>query len=105
MRKTKRSRGQKSPWIKELVLKRIDSLFEQAASTFRLNAPRARRYMKLAMELSKKYNTTIPKHLKKKMCRKCFTYLYPGITLKVRKPKNKKIMLYVCTHCGAERLI
>lgn len=90
-------------WIKELALKRISKLFEEAEKQFKEHPERSNRYMELAHKLSEKYNITLPREKKKKFCPKCFTYWVPGKTVKVRADTENKRMIYKCSECGEQR--
>ena len=83
---------------KKIAKERIDILFEEAKKAFK-NAPElSKRYIILARKISMKIKVPIPKDYKKLFCKKCYTFLQPGKTLRTRV--NKKILIYYCKNCG-----
>ena len=58
----------------------------------------ARRYIELAILLSKKYNVRIPKNLKHRICKKCHSFLIPGKNARVRLKRGKIVV--TCLRCG-----
>ena len=64
----------------------------------------ARRYVKLAREISSHYQISIPKRLKNRVCRGCGNFLIPGINCRVRLASSKGYAAYVC-ECGEEKHI
>ncbi|MEM4221985.1 MAG: RNAase P [archaeon] len=91
----------KTKWIKELALKRIEKLFKLAKENIKDRPDRSRRYIQLAWEISKKYNTRIP--FKNTFCKKCFTLIIPGKTSIVRLDSRKKKIVYICLNCGHKK--
>lgn len=67
-------RSRKKPEYQLRIAKeRIELLFEQAEKT--KDAEMARRYVKLAKKIGMRYNVRIPKHLKRKYCKYCYSML------------------------------
>ena len=78
--------------------KRIETLFtlaENRAKHHQFN--RANRYVHLACKLSMKNLSPIPSHLKRKYCRSCYHYFYPGKTCRVRIHRGK--IIFFCKNC------
>lgn len=90
-------------WVRELVLERIEKLFEQAEKEFPKNPGRSNRYVELAHKISKKYNVTIPKQFKKRYCPECHRYWVPDKTVKVRLDSSNHRVLYICLECSGKR--
>lgn len=58
----------------------------------------ARRYVRLALTYSSKFRFKLPLIYKRKICRKCFVPLIPGLTER-RRIKNK-VIVRTCIYCG-----
>lgn len=82
---------------KQIALTRIKKLFKESEQVFDKNPTLADRYVHLARKISMKTKTKIPKLLKRKFCKHCYSYLKPGKNLRVRT-KDKKI-IYSCLIC------
>ena len=82
--------------VKRMALNRIKRLFELAEKRPEMQ----QRYIELAVKISKRTNTRIPKELKRKICKKCYRLLLPGA--KVRLSPTRKTIEYRCV-CGAVR--
>jgi len=78
-----------SQWIKELV---------ENARKMEIdgNIKMERRYISLALEISKHYKVKIPD--KRYICKKCNAYLIPGKNATVRIRKNRIVIK--CLMCG-----
>jgi len=93
-KKAKNKKEQKS-----IAKKRIEKLFllaENAALEGKLNL--SNRYVELARKISMRYLVPIPPIFKRRICKHCYSYLYPSITSRVRI-RNKKIVYY-CSNCN-----
>jgi len=82
---------------KDLVLRRINILFQQAADAFRLHPERSHRYVKLARALAMKARMSMPLSLRRKYCKHCYTYFQPSITCRVRTRND--MVVYSCFSC------
>ena len=82
---------------KKIASERINILFEQAIARYKKNISLSNRYVKLARKLSMRYKVKILREYKKLFCKKCYTYLLPGKTLRARV-KDKKL-IYYCLNC------
>ena len=80
---------------KEIALSRIEKLFKLAAES--KNKERANRYISLAVKISTKIRVKIPSIYKRKFCKKCLTFLKPGINARIRT-KNK-MLITSCLKC------
>jgi ribonuclease P protein subunit RPR2 len=81
-----------------IAKKRIETLFmlaENKAKHDKFN--QADRYVHLARKLSMKNLYPIPMHLKRKYCRSCYHYFYPGKTCRVRIHRGK--IIFYCHNC------
>jgi ribonuclease P protein subunit RPR2 len=83
---------------KIIAKERISILFERADEEFKDNPDLSDRYVNLARKMSMKANIPIPRDLKKKFCKSCYSYLKPGSNLKVRL--HRSTLIYTCGKCG-----
>ncbi|MFA5357446.1 MAG: hypothetical protein WC308_00805 [archaeon] len=81
----------------KLALERIYRLFELAEEEEKkCEGKRTKRYLKLAFEIGKKLNVPVPKELKKKFCKKCYS-------LKVKAREETPFLIAKCEECGFEK--
>lgn len=84
---------------RKIALERIEVLFDQAEEAVRIGEiSRANRYVELARKIGMKYNVPLPSEHKRRVCKNCYSYLYPGVTCRVRLREGK--MITVCNRCG-----
>lgn len=83
--------------VRDRALKIIIRLFELADSMFKKYPNLSNRYVFLARKISMKYKIKIPKEIKRRFCKHCNNFLYPGINLRIRL--NKKKVVYYCLNC------
>jgi ribonuclease P protein subunit RPR2 len=76
---------------------RIAGLFKQAEEVFGKDEKLADRYVELARKISMRFKVRIPKELKKRFCKHCYTYLVPGKNCRVRTHEGK--VVYYCQKC------
>ncbi len=97
----KRKASVKPRWQKEIAKERIEILFKQADEEFSAGRKDlANRYVELARKISMRYNVRIPRELKRKFCKKCHSFLKPGVNARVRVRSEKKYVLVTCLECG-----
>ncbi len=82
---------------KKIALHRVETLFKEADEIFKESKELANRYVKLARKIAMRVNLKIPRKLKRKFCKHCYSYLKPGINCRVRT-KNSKV-IYYCLNC------
>lgn len=87
-------------WQRKIAEERIEILFKQAEKEFPEHKERSNRYVELARRIGKKYRVRIPKELKRKFCKHCYSYIKPGVNCKVKMDNKKKCMIYTCEECG-----
>jgi len=73
----------------------IKELFDQAAKSEDLKL--SKRYVELALNISTKTKTPVPRELKRRFCKNCHSYLVPGRNCRVRVSKGK--VVYYCLNC------
>jgi ribonuclease P protein subunit RPR2 len=85
------------PHLREIALVRITILFREADAIFGQDPKLATTYVKIARRIAMKVNLRIPKPLKRKYCKHCYTYLKPGKNCRVRI--RNKMVVYTCFNC------
>jgi len=94
--------ARKPPWLRRLALREIVRLFELAEKrALSGDMDLSNRYVQIARKMSMKYNVRIPKHLKRRFCKHCYSYLLPGRNCRVRVRSNPYPRVVVtCLSCG-----
>lgn len=82
--------------LKDIALERINESFKQADSVFSRDSKLADKYVKLARKVAMKINLRMPRNLKRKFCKHCYSYLRVGVNSRVR---IKKMIVYTCFNC------
>ena len=90
---------QKPIWQKQIAKERIEILFSEAEKVFKSNPKRAAEHIKAAHKIAMRYRVHLGGGLKRKFCKKCFSYLKPGVTSTIRL--NKSMLITTCKNCGA----
>jgi len=90
-------RRKKKQFINDIVLQRIDRLFEAAAAEFPMHAQRSDRYVELVRRLATRYRVPLGKK-KTRFCRNCGAYFVYGANARVRI-KDKRTVI-TCLKCG-----
>ena len=95
-------RGRKGKRTKDMVdiaKERIEVLMIQAEKySVRGIDKEANRCAELARKVGMRYNVRMPKHLKRRMCKKCHVYLVPDRNARVRIKRGRKVVF--CNSCG-----
>src|SRR3989344_5458508 len=82
---------------KEIAMERIKKLFQEAEKTFPQNKALANRYIVLARKLAMKVRISFPLEIKRKYCKFCYSYLQPGVNVRIRTRDGKVIIS--CLDC------
>jgi ribonuclease P protein subunit RPR2 len=90
-------RRKKKEFINDIVLQRIDRLFDAAAAEFPAHAQRSDRYVELVRRLATRHRVPLGK-TKMRFCRSCGTYFVYGANARVRI-KDKRTVI-TCLKCG-----
>jgi|TARA_Y100000310_G_scaffold345097_1_gene461778 ribonuclease P protein subunit RPR2 len=95
----KQKRGKVKQSLKELARERIKTLFKHAETV----SPEAgRKAVKRARDVGMKFRVHMPKDVKRKYCKKCDSFLKPGVNCIVRLNQKKQSHIVItCTKCGA----
>lgn len=83
--------------LKKETLNLVKKLFEEARLNFNKNLYLSDKYVKLARKVAMKVNLRIPRELKRKFCKHCYSYLVPGRNSRVRIHKSR--VIYYCFNC------
>ncbi len=82
---------------RNIVLERIQTLFEQAQENFSLDPKLSDRYVQLARKLAMRYKVKIPSKYKRQYCKHCYSYLMPDKTCRIRTHNGH--LVYYCLKC------
>ena len=82
---------------KEAALGRTILLFDEAKKAFKSDKDLANKYTKIGRKIAMKHKVKLPRDLKRRFCKHCYSYLVPGKNLRVRNQKSK--IVYYCLEC------
>ena len=86
---------------KEIAMKRMEILFNNALSNAKNNPGLAQRQAEIAKKISLKFKIKMPFEISSSFCKNCKKFIAPGITSKIRlgsKPKSIRITCSYCNH-------
>ncbi len=84
---------------KKIAEKRIDILFEEAKkAALRNEINKSDKYVKLARKLGMRHNISLDSKYRRRFCNKCYAYLFPNKTCKVRI--ERRTLITHCFKCG-----
>ncbi|MFT4304060.1 MAG: ribonuclease P protein component 4 [Candidatus Woesearchaeota archaeon] len=83
---------------KKVAKDHVNILLSEADKVFDKNKSLANRYIEIVIAIRNKIKIRLTKQQKSKFCKKCNSYLRPGVNCNVRI-KNK-FVLYHCKECG-----
>lgn len=87
----------KPRWQEQIAEERIQILFDEAREASKEHPERADRYVEIARTIAMKFNLSLPRDLREKMCRACYAYLSPD-RKQVRVEEGKRRV--TCRECG-----
>ncbi len=83
---------------KKIARRRMDHLFEQAKkAAVSGEMDRADRYVEIARRMGMRYNVPLRSYQKRRVCKRCYSYLHPGVSCRVRLKDGMVITL--CKTC------
>ena len=86
---------------KNIALERIERLMALAGEEARRgNLKQADRMVEMARKINMRTKTPIPRELKKRYCKHCYSYLKPGETSKTRINSKQRRVETTCLKCG-----
>lgn len=89
------------PVVRKIALERMQILIDNAISNARTNPELSQRHAQLARRISTKYNIRMPYILRIVFCKKCKSFIAPGINSKIRLGRaSVKSIRITCNLCG-----
>ncbi len=87
--------------LKKIALERIYVLLKEAQANTKKNPELAQRQAGLAKKLSNKYKVKLPYEIRMQFCKKCKSFIAPGINSKVRLGRSTlKSVRITCQFCN-----
>jgi len=84
--------------MKTIAARRMLLLYKKALEIYPKDPNLARRYIYILWKIKLKSRLKLPKNLRNKFCKKCFTLWILGKTVSIRIRKGRRI--YRCLNCG-----
>ena len=103
LRKNKRKpqRKKKQTLSKEDIIGQIYSLIKQADEAIKEDKDEiAQKLANQARKLQMRTRVKFPTQLKKRFCKHCKSFLYPGINCRVRLSSSNKVIAILCFNCN-----
>ncbi len=95
------ARRWKKLFVRDLARQRIDILFQMAEKTFHREPELAQKYIDLALKIAKTARVRLPRKYKRRICKYCKSYLWPGVNATVRLRTNRRPHIVIkCRVCG-----
>lgn len=89
------------PALKEIAIERMNILFNNVISNARENPALSRRQAFLARKISLKHRVPMPYYLRMVFCKKCKSFMAPGLDSKIRVGRSSvKSIRITCNFCG-----
>ncbi len=89
------------PVVKQIALERMQILIDNAMSNARTNPKLAQRQALLARKISMRLKVKMPYVLRMVFCKKCKSFIAPGINSKIRVGRSPvKAVRITCNFCG-----
>jgi ribonuclease P protein subunit RPR2 len=94
-------RRQVSGDARRIARERIGILFTHAGEFFPAYPERSNRCVALARRIAMRHRVRIPRHLRRRYCRRCGAFLVPGVNLRVRIRRGTVVA--TCLRCRRQR--
>jgi ribonuclease P protein subunit RPR2 len=94
------ARKQQKNLIQNIAVQRMQRLFELAKAEFPENPERSRRYVQLIRNISMRNRIGIPREIKSRICKHCYSFLVPGSNARYRLKDG--YLVISCEQCGKE---
>ena len=89
------------PAVRKIALERMQILINNAISNAKTNPKLSQRYAQLARRISTRHNIRMPYKLRIVFCKKCKSFIAPGINSKIRLGRaSVKSIRISCNLCG-----
>ncbi len=83
-----------------MARKRINVLFHEARKAALIGRQdRANRYVEMARKMGMRYNVPLPSSFRRRVCNRCYSYMLPSSTCRVRLNRGKLVTR--CCACGS----
>jgi len=79
------------------IIRLIESYFSEAKKSFKTNKKQANDFVRKARRLSMKFKIKLKPELKRRFCKNCYSFLMPGINVRIRTREGK--IIYYCLEC------
>ncbi|HUU47482.1 MAG TPA: RNase P subunit [Nitrosopumilaceae archaeon] len=90
-----------NPKIRKIALERMEILIDNAMANARTNPDLSEKYGQIARRIGTKHNIRMPYHLRIVFCKKCKSFIAPGINSKIRMGRSSvKSIRISCNFCG-----
>ena len=89
------------PALRQILLERMEILIQNAMSNARTNPELSQRQALLARKISMRHRIRMPYALRMVFCKKCKSFIAPGINSKIRLGRSSiKSIRITCNFCG-----
>ncbi|MFQ5800938.1 MAG: ribonuclease P protein component 4 [Candidatus Hydrothermarchaeales archaeon] len=88
---------------RRIARERMDILLNLAGEVFHSDRELSRRYVSLARRIGMRYNVRLTKKDKLMVCKRCNSFLVPGVNCRVRTHALRAVI--TCLECGSVRRI
>ena len=85
---------------KQIAIRRIEILFNNALSNAKNNPGLAQRQAEIAKKISLKFKIKMPFEVSSSFCKNCKKFIAPGIASKIRLGSKPKSIRITCTYCN-----
>jgi len=90
-----------NPAKKKIAIERMEILIKNAISNARTNPQLSQRQALLAKKISTRHRITMPYELRMTFCKKCKSFIAPGVNSKIRLGRSSlKSIRITCNYCG-----
>ncbi len=87
--------------VRKIAMERMEILIENAISNAKTNPKLSQRQALLARRISSRYKIRMPYHLRMVFCKKCKSFVAPGINSRIRLGRvSIKSIRISCNLCG-----
>ena len=89
------------PVVYKIAMERMQILIDNAISNARVNPELSQRQASIARRISTKYKIRMPYNLRMVFCKKCKSFIAPGINSRIRLGRaSVKSIRISCNLCG-----
>lgn len=99
-RKKKSRRGKSLTLSTEEINNKVIWLLEEADRLIRENYKLAQEYANRARRIQMRTRIKFPSQWKKRFCKHCKVFLYPGVNCQVRLSSTNKVIAIKCSECN-----